>query len=65
MNKESKRNKKAQFITLKDGSIKTIFHDKRFQPGTFKGWWDLKNTSPKPNSKRQRALRSQSQTIEP
>lgn len=60
MNKESNKNKVRQEIVNKDGSKKSVFHAKKFQGaqyGSHKEWWKAVNSSPKPNSKRQKKLR--------
>lgn len=53
-------NKVRQEIIQADGSKKSIFHAKKFhgaQYGSHADWWQQVNKQPKPNSKRQKALR--------
>lgn len=54
--RETNRNKVQQIVQMKDGSQKIVHHTKKWPTITRKQLWDLENTSPKPNSKRQRKL---------
>lgn len=62
----SKRNLVRQEITLKDGSKKVVWHDKKFnhpQYGNYHTIWNEKNTTAKVNSKRQMKLRGEDTDI--
>lgn len=60
--KPNRRNMARQIITLKDGTKKNIFHEKKFNGVAFaniKEIWQNWNKAPKPRSKRQQKLQAQ------